>query len=80
MRNKWFVIAIAVPALLLAWWAITLWWNDYALFALVPGGLAVGLSVGAYRVSQAASFSPAGKSSWSDSRSAGVTRWLNGRK
>jgi hypothetical protein len=80
MRNKWFVLAIAVPALLLAWWAISLWWHDNGLMAIVPGGLAAALFVGAYRVSQSASFSPSAKSTWGSGRSAGVTRWLAGRK
>jgi len=77
MRNKPYVAAIAVPAVLLLWWAISLWWNDNAVMALIPGGLAAALFFGAYRVSQAASFAPSKKSNWNSSRSAGVNNWLD---
>jgi hypothetical protein len=77
MRNKPYVAALAVPAVLLLFWAISLWWRDYNMLSLLPGGLAAALFVGAYRISQAASFAPEKKSNWSDARSDTVSRWLS---
>ena len=76
MRNKWYVIGIAVPALLLAYWAISLALSDNMVMALIPGGLAGALLFGAYRVAQAPSFTPAAKEQWSEARTPGVMRWL----
>ena len=76
MRNKWYVIGIAVPALVLAYWAIRLALADNMVMALVPGGLAAALLFGAYRVAQAPSFTPAPKSQWGAARTPGVMRWL----
>ena len=77
MRNKPYVAALAVPAVLLLFWAISLWWRDYNVLSLLSGVLAAALFFAAYRVSQAASFAPEKKSNWSDARSEGVSRWLN---
>jgi hypothetical protein len=76
MRNKWYVLAIAVPALLLAYWAIRLLLSDNAIMALVPGVLAGALCFGAYRVARSAAFAPAPPTGWSDERAPAVTRWL----
>jgi hypothetical protein len=77
MRNKPYVAAIAVPAVLLLWWAVSLWWNENGIMALIVGACAGALFLGAYRVAQAASFAPTKQSNWNSSRSAGVDNWLD---
>ena len=77
MRNKHYVAAAAVPAVLLLWWALSLWWKDSAVMALIVGAVAVALGVAAYRISKAASFAPVKQSKWDSSRSAGVNDWLD---
>jgi predicted negative regulator of RcsB-dependent stress response len=77
MRNKPYVAAAGVPAVLLLLWAFSLWWNENGIMSLIVGGLAAALFVAAYRISQAASFAPQKKSNWNASRSEGVTRWLD---
>jgi len=79
MRNKPYVLALAVPAALLLIWAIYLWWNDYNVGSLIPGGLAAGLFVAARRVARAESFAPTKKSAWDSSRPEDVNRWLASR-
>ena len=76
MRNKWYVLAIAVPAVLLAYWAVSLVLSDNAAIALLPAALAAALFVGAYRVARSAAFTPEPQSQWPVARSPGVTRWL----
>lgn len=77
MRNKPYVAALAVPALLLLIWAFSLWWNENGVMSLIVGGVAAALGFGAYRVAQASSFAPTGKTNWSGARSAGVNTWLD---
>lgn len=77
MRNKPYVAAAGIPALLLLWWAISLWWNENGVMSIVVGALAAALFLAAYRISQAAPFSPGGKSKWDSTRSAGVNNWLD---
>ncbi len=77
MRNKPYVAAAAVPAVLLLWWALSLWWNDNAMMSVIVGAVAAAFGVAAYRISQASSFSPAKKSTWGTARSEGVSGWLD---
>jgi hypothetical protein len=79
MRNRWYVLAIAAPALLLAYWAISLALADNGIMALVPGALAGALFFGAYRVARSSAFAPAPPPGWSDARPPTVTRWLKER-
>jgi len=76
MRNKWYVLGISLPALLLAYWAINLALSDNGMIALVPGALAGALLFGAYRVARSPAFAPEPPSGWSAARSPAVTRWL----
>src|SRR5688572_25114641 len=76
MRNKWYVLAITFPALLLAYWAINLALSDNMMIALVPGALAGALLFGAYRVARSSAFAPQPPSNWSAARSPAVSRWL----
>ena len=80
MQNKWYVLAIALPALLLAYWAISLALSDNVILALVPGLLAGALFFGAYRVARSTTFAPAPPATWSDARPPAVMRWLKDRK
>jgi hypothetical protein len=75
MRNKPYVAVAAVPAALLLWWAVSLWWRDNAIGAVIAGAIAVAMFVAAYRIAQADSFSPTKRSNWNSSRSAEVNRW-----
>lgn len=77
MRNKPYVAAAGVPALLLLLWAISLWWNENGVMALVVGAVAAALFLAAYRISQAGSFSPQAGSKWNSTRSTGVNNWLD---
>ncbi len=77
MRNKPYVAAAGIPALLLLWWAISLWWNENGIMSIIVGAVAAALFLVAWRVSQAAPFSPDGKSKWNSTRSAGVNNWLD---
>lgn len=77
MRNKPYVAVAAIPAVLLLWWAISLWWRDNAIGALIAGGIAAALLVAAYRIAHADSFSPTKRGNWDSSRSAGVNNWLD---
>jgi hypothetical protein len=79
MRNKPYVAALAVPAVLLLFWAISLWWRDYNVLSLLPGALAAGLFWWSYKVAHAQSFAPTKKSNWDSQRSEGVTQWLSAR-
>ena len=79
MRNKPYVAAAAVPAALLLWWAVSLWWNENGVMALIVGALAAALFVAAYRIAQAESFAPGKKANWSSYRSADVADWLDAR-
>ena len=79
MRNKPYVAALTVPAVLLLFWAISLWWRDYNVMSLLPGGLAAALFVAASRVSKAASFAPTNQPTWDSSRPEEVNRWLANR-
>jgi hypothetical protein len=64
---------------LLLFWAISLWWRDYNMLSLLPGGLAAALFWGAYKVAHAQSFAPTTKANWDSSRPEDVNRWLAGR-
>ncbi len=77
MRNKPYVAVAAVPAALLLWWAITLWWKENGVMSLVVGAVAAALFVAAYRISQASSFAPAKKGNWDSARSSDVNSWLD---
>ena len=77
MRNKPYVAAAGVPALLLLWWAIALWRNANGVMALIVGAVAAALFVAAYRIAQAASFSPQAGAKWDSNRSSGVNNWLD---
>ena len=77
MRNKPYVAAAAVPAALLLWWAITLWWNENGIMCLIVGAVSAALFLAAYRISQANSFAPTKSGNWDSSRSAGVNNWLD---
>ena len=77
MRNKPYVAAAAVPAVLLLIWAVTLWWNENGIMTLIVGGCAAALFLAAYRIAQAASFAPGGAAKWDSTRSAGVNNWLD---
>ena len=79
MRNRWYVIGLLVPTVLLAWWTIHLAMGDSGFIFVVPGALAAGLAVAAYRVSRAASFAPAARSNWNTGQTVGMTRWLKHR-
>ena len=77
MRNKPYVAAAGIPALLLLWWAISLWWNENGVMSLIVGAVAAALFVAAWRIAQAAPFSPTKGSNWNSSRSTGVNDWLD---
>ena len=77
MRNKPYVAAAAVPALLLLLWAVNLWWNENGIMTIIVGACAAALFLAAYRISQAASFAPGAASKWDSTRSAGVNNWLD---
>ena len=77
MRNKPYVAAAAVPAVLLLWWAITLWWNENGIMCLIVGAVSAALFVAAYRISQASSFAPTKTANWSSARSSDVNNWLD---
>ena|SRR5687768_12830588 len=79
MQNKWYVIGLLVPAVLLAWWSVSLAMGDSGMMFLVPGALAAALGVAAYRVAKAASFSPASQARWDTGQTAGMSRWLKHR-
>jgi|KBSSwiStaDraftv2_1062776.scaffolds.fasta_scaffold3855231_1 hypothetical protein len=79
MRNKPYVAALAVPAVLLLFWAISLWWRDYNMLSLLPGGLAAALLWWAYKVAHSQSFAPTKQANWDSSRPEGVDRWLANR-
>lgn len=80
MRNKWYVIGLLIPALLLVWAAISLLMGGNGMFWLVPAVLAVALGVAAFRVAQAASFTPSAPQRWdADQQSAGMSKWLKHR-
>ena len=76
MQNKLYVLAIAIPVTLLAYWTINLALSDNAVMALFPGVLAGAMFFGAYRVARAPAFAPAPPPGWSDARPPAVTRWL----
>ena len=80
MRNKPYVAVAAVPAVLLLCWAISLWWRENGIGALIAGGIAAALFVAAYRIAQADSFSPGKKANWSSMRSGDVADWLDARE
>lgn len=77
MRNKPYVAAAGIPALLLLCWAISLWWNENGIMSLIVGAVAAALFVAAYRIAQAGSFSPGAKANWDSTRSADVNNWLD---
>ena len=77
MRNKPYVATAAVPAALLLWWAITLWWNENGIMSLIVGAVSAALFVAAYRISQANSFAPTKTGNWNAARSSDVNNWLD---
>lgn len=77
MRNKPYVAAAGIPALLLLWWAVSLWWNENGIMSLIVGAFAAAMFVATYRIAQAGSFSPGEKSKWDSTRSSGVNTWLD---
>ncbi len=77
MRNKWYVLAAALPGALLVIWALALWMKDNNIMALLVGGVGGAVLFGAYRISQSASFAPTNNSKWNATSSAGVNRWLD---
>lgn len=77
MRNKPYVAVAAVPGALLLCWAVSLWWRDNAIGAIIAGAVAAALFVAAYRIAQANSFSPDKRAKWDSSRSTGVNNWLD---
>lgn len=79
MRNKPYVAALAVPAALLLFWAILLWWHDYNVLSLLPGALAAALIWGAYKVAHSESFAPTKQANWDSPRPENVNRWLASR-
>ena len=79
MRNKPYVAALAAPAVLLLFWAISLWWRDYNMLSLLPGGLAAALCWWAYKVAHAQSFAPTNQPTWDSNRPEEVNSWLAAR-
>jgi hypothetical protein len=80
MRNKPYVAVAAVPAVLLFIWAVSLWWRENGIGALIAGGIAAALFVAAYRIAKADSFAPGKSANWSSMRSAGVADWIDARE
>ena len=79
MRNKPYVAALTVPAVLLLFWAISLWWRDYSILSRLPGALAAALFWWAYKVAHAQSFAPTNQPTWDSNRPEEVNRWLAAR-
>src|SRR3954471_13139907 len=79
MRNKWFVVGIAVPALFFTWLTISCLRKDMGIFSLVPAVVAIGLFAGAWKVSQAQSFSGSNYARFDSGTSEAVKRWNKDR-
>ena len=79
MRNKWYVIGLLVPTLLLVWATIHIARGAGGLLALLPAALAAALAVAAIRVARSDSFAPAGPQRWNTGQTVGMTRWLKHR-
>ena len=79
MRNKWYVIGLLVPTVLLAWVAVSWGMGDGGWMSIVPGSLAVLLGIAAVRVARADSFAPAARGNWNSGQTVGMTRWLKHR-
>src|SRR5688500_5281884 len=76
MRNKLYVGAVLVPAVLLTWGAIHFALGDNTIFALILAGLALALGFAAVRIGKAESFAPTPKAPHNSALSANVKRWL----
>ena len=79
MRNKPYVAALVIPAVLLLFWALSLWWNENNVASLFPGAAAIALLFAARRVARAESFTPTKQARWDSSRPESVNRWLDSR-
>jgi hypothetical protein len=79
MRNKWFVGGLLVPALFFTWATVASLRGSAGIFALAPLAIAIGLYAAAWKVSQAASFTPAGPQRWDSGTSDAVKRWNKDR-
>ena len=75
MRNKWFVVGIAVPAVFFGWVTFACLRGGLGIFAIAPAGVAIGLLYGAYRVSKANSFGPQPPMRFDSGTSEAVRRW-----
>lgn len=79
MRNKWFVGGILVPAIFFTWLTISSLRGSMGILSLLPAAIAIGLYVGAWKVSQAQSFSPQGQVRFDSGTSEAVKRWNKDR-
>ena len=75
MQNRWYVIAILVPAVLLAWATIHVAMGESGSMALVPGGLTAALVWFAIRVGRSETFAPAKVSRWDSASTPELERW-----
>jgi hypothetical protein len=76
MRNKPYVVAVLIPALVSTWWAISLLLGDNTILALVVAGGAAALGFVAVRIAKAESFAPTPKASYKGAVNDNVKRWL----
>ena len=79
MRNKWFVGGILVPALFFTWLTISSLRGSMGILSLLPAAIAIGLYVGAWKVSQSQSFAPQGHTRFDSGTSEAVKRWNKDR-
>jgi len=75
VKNKWYVLGLSVPALLLIFWASKSALGDGGLMALIPAALGVALIVGAVKVARADSFAPSKQQRWDTGPNEDVQRW-----
>src|SRR5687768_11412294 len=79
MRNKWYVIGLLVPTLLLVWATVHMARGEGGWLFVLPGALAVAFGVAAVRVARASSFAPAAPEAWNTGQTVGMTKWLKHR-
>ena len=79
MRNKWYVIGLLVPTLLLVWAAVHMARGQAGMLALLPAALAAALAIAAIRVARADSFQPEAPANWDTGQTVGMTKWLKHR-
>lgn len=80
MQNKWYVLGLLVPVLLLGWGAAHAAMTDGGLvLILLPAGLALALALAAFKVAKADAFAPKRQQRWDAGETPEVNRWLSDR-